>query len=170
MPLDLDPTRFHFATDVRVRWADTDAVGIAYNGAFWTFFDVARVEFHRARVAWRAGVSIDDDGVQNRLYEDRSVIFTLASGTIDWRAPARVDNRLRVATRVGSLGSTSYTHEYIVTRIADGADVARGKTTQVRVDPVTLRPVPLDEAMKTELLEFEEALRSGAAHFPPRLS
>ena len=170
MPLALDPALFHFATDVRVRWSDTDAVGITYNGAFLSFFDAARVEFRRAVTAWRTGVSIDDPSVQDRLFEDRRVVFTLASSTIDWRAPSRVDNRLRIATRVGTLGTTSYVHEYIVTRVSDGVLVALGSTTQVRVDPTTLRPVPLDDAMRAELTGFQEALRTGAADFPPRVS
>ena len=39
MRLDLDPSQFHLAADVRVCWADTDAVGIAYNGAYLTYFE-----------------------------------------------------------------------------------------------------------------------------------
>ena len=170
MPLAFDPALFHFATDIRVRWPDTDAVGITYNGAFLTFFDVARVEFRRAVTAWRSGVSIDHPSVQDRLSEDRGVVFTLASTTIDWRAPSRVDNRLRIATRVGAVGKTSYTHEYIVTRLAGGVVVALGSTVQVRVDPVTLRPLPFDDEMRAELAGFQEALRTGAASFPPRVS
>lgn len=170
MALALDRTLFHFATDVRVRWADTDAVGIAYNGAFLTYFEVARVEFQRALMAWKTGVHIDHESVQDRLFTTRGTVFTLVSSTIDWRAPAKVDNRLRVETRVSQIGRTSYSHEYVMTRVEGGLLIAVGTTAQVRVDPVTMRPLALDDATKADLVAFEEALRTGAARFPPRLS
>ena len=106
MHLTIDASLLKLAIDVRVRWADTDAVGIAYNGAYLTWFEVARVEYARAMKAWKLGVGIDDSRVQDRLFEGREA-FTLASSRLE---PARVDARLRVATRVSRIGRSSLDH------------------------------------------------------------
>ena len=170
MRLETDPSLFHFSADVRVRWADTDAVGIAYNGAYLTWFEVARVEYFRASMAWKLGCSIDDPRVQDTLFQERGAVFTLAASTLNWRLPARVDQRLRAATRISRIGSTSMDHQLHLTRPSDGAVIALGESTQVRVHPQTLQPMPLDPAMIQDLQGFDAALRSGKAHFPPRMA
>jgi acyl-CoA thioester hydrolase len=167
MHLTIDASLLKFAIDVRVRWADTDAVGIAYNGAYLTWFEVARVEYSRAMKAWKLGASIDDPRVQDHLFEGREA-FTLASSTVNWLEPSRVDARLRVATRVSRIGRSSFDHEFRVTRVADGAVVALAESTQVRVDPATLQSRPLETELKEAFEGFERALASGTASFPPR--
>ena len=164
MRLDIDASLCRFSTEVRVRWADTDAVGIAYNGAYLTYFEVARVEYLRALRAWKLGVPLSDSRVQDKLFELDNEVFTLASSTINWRSPARVDARLKVATRVSHVGQSSFDQEYVVTRAADGALVALGESTQVRVDPAALRPISIDAQMRADLEGFEQALQKG--HLP----
>jgi acyl-CoA thioester hydrolase len=167
MHLTIDASLLKFAIDVRVRWADTDAVGIAYNGAYLTWFEVARVEYSRAMLAWKLGVGIEDSRVQDHLFEGREA-FTLASSTANWLEPSRVDARLRVATRISRIGKSSFDHLFRITRVADGAVVALGESTQVRVDPKTLRPTPLEAELRESMEGFERALASGEASFPPR--
>ena len=41
-------TAFRFATDVRVRFAETDAQGVAHNAAYLVWFEVARVDYLEA--------------------------------------------------------------------------------------------------------------------------
>lgn len=167
MKLEIDPSLCRFSTIVRVRWADTDAVGIAYNGAYLTYFEVARVEHYRAFRAWKLGVPLDHPRVQDHLFDERGGVLTLASSTLNWRSPARADMRLRIATRVSRIGTTSYDHEYVVTRVSDGGLVALGTSTQVRVDPETLRPIPFDSDFKPDTEAFEKALADGRAHVAP---
>jgi len=168
MKLSVDSALCRFAVDVRVRWADTDAVGIAYNGAYLSWFEVARVEYFRALRAWQLGASIDDARVQDQLFDGRET-YTLASSTVNWLEPSRVDARLRVATRVSRVGTHAFDHEFVISRLADGHRVAAGESTQVCVDPTTLRPVELASARRESLLGFEQALASGKASFPPRM-
>lgn len=161
MRLEIDPSHCRFTTEVRVRWADTDAVGIAYNGAYLTWFEVARVEYLRALRAWKLGVPLSDPRVQDHLFDLENEVFTLAASTINWRAPARVDARLRIATRVSHVGASAFDQQYVVTRAADGALVALGESTQVRVDPKALRPIALEPHMREDLEGFERALADG---------
>jgi acyl-CoA thioester hydrolase len=170
MRLDFDTSLCRFSTLVRVRWADTDAVGIAYNGAYLTWFEVARVEYFRAFKAWKLGVSLDDPRVQDALYDGQQEAYTLASTTINWRFPARPDMRLRVATRICRVGRTSFEHEYVITRVTDGGLVALGASSEVRVDPVALRPTPLAPDFKSDFEAFEQALAEGKVHAGPTLA
>jgi acyl-CoA thioester hydrolase len=165
--LNIDPSLCHFSTIVRVRWADTDAVGIAYNGAYLTYLEVARVEYHRALKAWKLGVPLEDPRVQDHLYDEKVGVYTLASSTLNWISPARVDMRLRIATRVSRVGNSSLDQEYVVTRVMDGGLVALGVSTMVRVDPQTLRPAPLEPELRADFTAFEQALADGRAHVAP---
>ena len=45
------PVDFHFETEVRVRFAETDAQGIAHNAVYLVWFEVARVEYLAASAA-----------------------------------------------------------------------------------------------------------------------
>jgi|SRR5579871_4296184 len=169
MRLSIDASQCRFAIDVRVRWADTDAVGIAYNGAYLTWFEVARVEFSRALTAWKRGVPLSDPQVQDHLFDQR-MTFTLASSTINWLSPCRVDARLRVATRISRVGESSYDHQFVVTRVADGERVCQGESTQVRVDPRTLLTTALGDELKADLSGFARALETGALTIPPYMA
>src|SRR5206468_4302043 len=159
MRLEIDASLCKFSTEVRVRWADTDAVGIAYNGAYLTWFEVARVEYYRALMAWKLNVPYSDPAVQDHLFEHNRGVFTLASSTLNWRSPARVDMRLRVATRVSHVGRSSFEHQFVVTRVSDGGLVALGDSVQVQVNPQTLVPEPLDPIVRTDIEAFERALQ-----------
>jgi acyl-CoA thioester hydrolase len=167
MRLDLNTSLCRFSTIVRVRWADTDAVGIAYNGAFLTYFEVARVEYHRAFMAWKLGISIEDPRVQDHLVDEKKSVFILASSTIDWRSPARPDMRLRIATRISRLGKSSVDQEYVVTRVGDGGLVALGQSTQVHVEAQSLRPREFEPGLAEAYLAFEKALADGRIHVAP---
>jgi acyl-CoA thioesterase FadM len=75
--------------------------------------------------------------------------------------------RLRIATRVSRVGSTSFDHEYVVTRVTDGGLIALGASTEVRVDPESLRPIPLEPDFKANFDAFEQALADGKVHVAP---
>lgn len=161
MRLEFDATQFHFAVQVRVRWADSDAVGIAYNGAYLTWLEVARVEFFRSLKAFQRGLPRSDASLQDHLFEPQDGTYSLVSSQLNWRTPARVDARLRVATRVSRIGSTSFEHQYLLTHAGSGEVVALGETTQVRVDPATLRPMDLGAPTREGLEAFSRALAEG---------
>src|SRR5437868_11428314 len=78
---------------VRVYYEDTDAGGIVYHANYLRFAERARTDMLRL-----AGVD------QIRLREDHGLVFVLYRGEIDYRRPARFDDRLLVASDIAELG------------------------------------------------------------------
>ncbi|MFL5912858.1 MAG: acyl-CoA thioesterase [Gaiellaceae bacterium] len=131
---------FSFATRVRVRFADTDAQGIAHNAAYPVWFEVARVEYLRAFAG----------GYQ--ALRDRGIEALVLESFCRYRVPARFDDELDVHTRCVGLRGAQFRYEYEIVR-ADGMPIADGWTAHACVDAKTFRPtrVPdwLAEAIRT---------------------
>src|SRR5579864_713056 len=117
---------FVFSTDVRVRFAETDAQGIAHHANYLVWFEVARVEFLER---YAGGYQrLRDEGVESLVLE----VFAR------FHAPARFDDRLLVHARCVDVRGARFRFEYAVER--DGAIIAEGWTAHGTVDSQTLRP------------------------------
>lgn len=88
---------FKFHTPLRVRWMECDAQGIVYNGAYMDYLEVGQSEYYR-----NLGFSIYTVG--QRGFFDTAVIKT----TLEFKAPAHVDEMLDLYVRVGDFGNTSF--------------------------------------------------------------
>ena len=91
---------FKFRTPVRVRWAEGDAQGIVFNGAYLGYLEIAQSEYFR-----NLGFSIYR--IAETGYFDTAVVKT----TLEFKAPARVDQLLELHARVSAIGTTSLTLE-----------------------------------------------------------
>ena len=91
---------FKFKTPVRVRWAEGDAQGIVFNGAYLGYLEIAQSEYFR-----NLGFSIYR--IARAGYFDTAVVKT----TLEFKAPARVDQLLELHARVSAIGTTSLTLE-----------------------------------------------------------
>ena len=89
---------FRFTTPVRVRWQECDAQGIAFNGSYLGWLEVAQAEYFR-----NLGFSIYRIAAAG--YFDSAVV----KATIEYKAPARVDQMLELRARVTRIGNTSLT-------------------------------------------------------------
>jgi acyl-CoA thioester hydrolase len=118
---------YTFSTDVRVRFADTDAQGIAHNASYLVWFEVARVEYLRAYAGGYQ--ALRDLGIEALVLESfcRYVV------------PARFDDELRVHARCVGLRGARFRYEYAIVR-ADGTLMAEGFTAHACVDAVTFKP------------------------------
>jgi len=103
---------FTFSTPVRVRFADTDAQGIAHNAAYLVWFEVARVEYLRAFAG----------GYQ--ALRDRGIEALVLESLCRYRAPAVFDDELAIHCRCVGLRGARFRFEYAMTRgdelVADG--------------------------------------------------
>ena len=131
---------FSFATRVRVRFADTDAQGIAHNAAYPVWFEVARVEYLRAFAGGYQ--SLRDSGIEALVLES----------FCRYRVPARFDDELDVHARCVGLRGARFRYDYVIVR-TDGMPIADGWTAHACVDAKTFRPtrVPdwLADAIRT---------------------
>jgi acyl-CoA thioester hydrolase len=130
---------FSFSTDVRIRFAETDAQGIAHHASFVVWLEVARVAY----LARYAGgyQAIRDSGLEALTTEV----------VLHYHRAAAFDETLTVWTRCVDLRGARFTYEYRIERA--GELVADGHTRHAVVDRDTYRPtrIPpwLAEALAT---------------------
>ena len=133
---------FTFSVPLRVRFADTDAQGIAHNATYLVWFEVARVEYLRAFAGGYQ--SLRDHGIEALTLETHC----------RYRVPVRFDDELVVHTRCIAPRGARFRYEYAITR---GEElVADGHTEHACVDATTLRPTRVPEW-------FADAIRSAEA-------
>lgn len=135
---------FKFSTEVRVRLPETDAFGIVFHGYFFTYFDVARMDYLR-----NLGLmDVVRAGRANNL---------IVHVDADFKSPARFDDVLVVAARIAEIGTTSFTFRFRVTHKAEGRFVAEGKSVHVVIDDHTWRPVAVPADFRKKVEQFEQA-------------
>jgi len=123
---------YAFATRVRVRFADTDAQGIAHNASYLVWFEVARVEYLREYAG----------GYQ--ALRDRGIEALVLESFCRYRTPAKFDDELVVHARCVDVRGARFRYEYEIVR-ADGARVADGWTGHGCVDAASFRPTRVPE-------------------------
>jgi len=122
---------YNFSTDVVVRFAETDAQGIAHHASFVVWLEVARVAY----LAEHAGgyLSIQSRGIEALTTEVH----------VRYHRAARFDDGLRVWTRCVDLRGARFRYEYAIER--EGTLVADGFTAHATVDATTHRPIRIPE-------------------------
>ena len=108
--------------EFRVYYEDTDAGGVVYHGRYPGFFERGRTEFFRDR-----GISVQ------QLHAAGSM-FPVVRLELDFRQPARLDDLVRVETRLVEAGKTSFTMEQQLVRVSDGGLLVTARVTLVCVN------------------------------------
>ncbi len=130
---------FSFSTSVRIRFAETDAQGIAHHASFVVWLEVARVAY----LERYAG------GYQS--IRDRGIEALTTEVCVRYHRAAYFDETLTIWARCGDLRGARFVYEYRIER--DGELIADGYTRHASVDRETYRPtrVPtwLAEAIAT---------------------
>lgn len=123
-----------YETNLRVRFSETDAQGIANNANYLSYFEVGRVEWLRA-----AGLSYKE-------LEERGYGFVVVEARIFYKKAARFDDELAVRTALGELKRVSLRFDYEVAR--DGEVITTGYTHHGHVNLASGRPcrIPKDLA------------------------
>jgi acyl-CoA thioester hydrolase len=137
---------FSFSTDVKVRFAETDAQGIAHNSNYLVWFEVARVEYLEQHA-----------GGYRRLRELGMEALVLESH-VRYLQPARFDDRLTVHTRCVDVKGARFRYEYAIER--DGTVIADGWTAHATVDGTNLRPTRVPTWLNEAIANAEGTARS----------
>ena len=132
---------FPFSTEVRVRFAETDAQGIAHHANFLVWFELARVAY-LAQYA----------GGYNALREQGIEALT-TQVQVTYRAPARFDEVLQVRIRCAEVQRARFRFEYVVER--DAERLAEGSTLHACVDAHTFRPTRVPEWLRQAVAKAE---------------
>ena len=134
---------FRFWTEVAVRFAETDAQGVAHNATYLVWFEVARIEY---LARFRGGYpELQAEGIE---------ALTLHA-SVTYRAPARFDDRLMIHARCGEVRGARFRFDYRVER--DGEPIAEGTTGHACADARTLRPTRVPKWLVEEIAKAESA-------------
>jgi acyl-CoA thioester hydrolase len=120
-------------TTVRVRYAETDRMGLLHHANYFVLFEVGRTELLRAR------------GLSYREVEDAGHLLVIIDLGCKFKKPAYYDDLLTIRTTVERVTHVKIVHKYEVLR--DGVLLAEGHSTLACVDREG-RPQALPEVLK----------------------
>lgn len=127
-------------TTVRVRYKDTDAMGICYYGNYLTYFEVGRVEYLRQKglpMSW----------VDQRLH------LPVVEASVKYHRPARLDDLLVVRAWIGAKRRASFEFRYEIRHAETQALVASGHTLHACQEVMTGKMVGIPEWLDERLPE-----------------
>jgi acyl-CoA thioester hydrolase len=134
---------FSFSTEIRIRFAETDAQGIAHHAAFVVWLEVARVAF----LARYAG------GYQ--AIRERGLEALTTEVFVRYHRAAAFDETLTIWTRCVDVRGARFTYEYRIER--DGELVAEAYSRHAAVDRETYRPTRLPSWLLEALATAESS-------------
>ena len=109
--------------DIRVRYAETDRMGVVYHANYLVWCEIGRTDFIRERC-----------GMSYAYMERSGYQLAVADAAIRYHAPARYDDRVRVHTTLTEVRSRTVTFEYLVTHADTGDRLVSARTTLVSID------------------------------------
>jgi acyl-CoA thioester hydrolase len=107
---------------VRVRYAETDQMGVVYHANYLVWFEVGRVEFIR-----QMGLSY------KVMEQEEGCMIAVVEASARYKAPARYDDELVIETRLESARGVVIRFGYRIVRVADGMLLCEGETVHVVV-------------------------------------
>jgi acyl-CoA thioester hydrolase len=112
-----------YSIQLRVRYQETDAMGVVYHGNYLTWFEIVRTEWTRA------------NGFTYHEIEARGLYLPVVDVSIQYKQPARYDDEVEVRTRVTDIGPIRLTFEYDLRLVKQPeVTIATGTSQHVWVD------------------------------------
>jgi len=128
---------------VRVRYAETDQMGVVYHGNYAQYFEMGRVEWLR------------NLGVSYKWMEENGIMLPVVSLSMNYKKPARYDDLLTVKTIFKSQTSVKIEFDYEIYN-EQGELLTIGNSVLVFVDMKTGRPILPPKYISERLVDFVE--------------
>jgi len=110
-------------TRVRVRYAETDRMGVVYYANYFVWFEVGRTDWLR------------QTGWTYREMERDGVSLPVIEAQCEYRQPARYDDEIEIATNGTLVTPVRVRFDYALSRAGDDTAIAAGHTVHAAVDP-----------------------------------
>ena len=130
-----------FEFNVRIRYAETDQMGVVYHGNYAQYFEMGRVEWLR------------NLGLSYKFMEENGIMLPVVSLTMNYKKPARYDDLIRVKTIFKSQTSVKIEFDYEIFNEKDEL-LTTGTSMLVFVDMKTGRPTLPPSYVSEKLLAF----------------
>ena len=137
---EIDPSKSTTTSTLRVRFCETDLMGIVHHATYLVYFEAGRVEWLRRR-----GITYAD-------WTARGVHVPVATADLQYRAPSRFDDVLAIETTLAKVRAVSLDFTYRIRR--DDTLIAEGKTRLACVDGAT-KLLRIPEEIRSALLQGE---------------
>ena len=145
-----------YETEIRVRYAETDKMGIVHHSNYLIWFEFGRSEFCRAR-----GFSYKE------MEEVDNALMVVAEAYCRYKAPAFYEDVLTIRTKLEEIRSRSIRFVYEIFRLSDNALLAEGETLHLVTDhDKKVRKLP--EQYKEKLLQTPEDANAFPVDEAPR--
>lgn len=125
---------------LRVRYSETDQMGVAYYANFFVWFEVGRAEYMRTL------------GYEYARLEKEGFYLPVTEAFCRYVAPALYDSDLRIETSVGELTPVRIQFSYSITDSGDGKLIATGCTKHAVLDKAK-KPMRMPDAVRRLLTE-----------------
>ena len=125
-----------YETEIRVRYEETDAMGVVYYANYLVWFEVARTEFLRSI------------GFSYRKMEEEGYRLMVVDAACQYKLPCRYDDLVTVQVGLSEMRNTSLSFEYKV--LLNGEVATLGKTSHVFTD-ASAKPVRIPQGFKREV-------------------
>jgi acyl-CoA thioester hydrolase len=120
---------------VRVRYKETDKMGVVYYSNYLVWFEIGRTDWLR------------DSGWTYRAMEDDGIQLPVIEAHCEYRQGARYDDEIEIRTRARKLSPVRVQFDYEAARRADGALLATGYTVHATIDRGG-RPIRMPDRVK----------------------
>lgn len=125
-------------SEFRVRYSETDQMGVVYHTNYLVWCEIGRTDFIRA------------SGVTYAELERRGVLLAVAEASIRYHAGARYDDLVRVHTTLADVRSRAVTFDYVIANADTGERLASARTVLVSLDRGG-RPATLPDDFRQQL-------------------
>ncbi len=126
--------------EVRVRYAETDQMGVVYHSNYLNYLELGRVEWLRSL------------GYSYAELEKKGVLLPVVHAELNYRFPARYDELIRVETEVSSIGKSSIEFSSQLYNESD-ALVLEGKIKLVCLNADTFKPISIPANLRNLMSE-----------------
>lgn len=120
---------------IRVRYGETDQMGIVYHGNYYTWFEVGRSEFFNSL------------GYTYKQLEEEGIILPVTESSCKYIKPAKYYDEIIIRTKINTLKGARIVFDYDIIRKEDNIVLAKGETTHGFVNK-ELKPVRLKKVNK----------------------
>ena len=134
-------------SEITVRYAETDCMGVVHHSVYPVWFEVARTDYIK-----NIGMSYSD-------MEKNGVMLPVTGITCRYHLPARYDDTLVVEAKVSRFTQARIEFSYTVTKKDSGEVLCEGTSSHGFVDAHSFRPISFKKAMPEMFQKMEQEYR-----------
>ena len=138
--------RGYTETTVRVRYAETDQMGVVYYANYLVWFEVGRTDFIRQL------------GLSYTTMESAGALLAVVEASSRYKAPARYDDELIIRTSLGGWRGSVVRFKYAIVRAVDQVVLCEGETVHVVVGR-DMKRCAMPPEFETRFREFQQRMK-----------